>query len=386
MLTFDPAMSRRPSQRIDRVVLIGPVFPFRGGIAQHTTMLHRVISESSQCLTISFKRQYPRLLFSGRSDKDESQRGYCEPGVEYVIDSLNPLTWNHAVKIVRAFRPSVVVFPWWHVYWTPCFTWLARQLRRSNIEVVYLCHNVIPHEVGFWTRTLCRIALSAASRYVVHTQTDKKDVLSFFPDARVSVHPLPVFSHFPQPEVFLPRRGQLELLFFGFVRPYKGLDVLLEAFRLLKDESVFLSIVGELWCDSDQVFQYIKNYGLEHKIEVVGRYVADIEAASYFARCDVVVLPYRNATGSAVIPLSYHYGKPVIATRVGGLPEAVVERVTGILVDPGSSEQLAEAVRCFLCGQVQINHMAIDDMRKRFSWEGLVSVVLGDEEEIYGRE
>lgn len=361
----------------DRILLIGPVLPYRGGIAQHTTMLHRVLREQVDCLTISFSRQYPRWLFPGKSDKDENLVGHSEDGVEYLIDSINPLSWVRAVKRVREFAPRLVIFPWWHVYWAPCFAWLCSQLKKDGIEIVFLCHNAVEHEDVRWKRLVADFVLSSANRFVVHTEVDKKNLLKRFPDTPAKVHLLPVFDHFPPPTIVLPRRAKLELLFFGFVRPYKGLDVLLEAMVHLEKDDVQLSIVGEFWNGESEALKFIVDHEIAAKIEIVGRYVSNDEAAAYFTRCDVVVLPYHSATGSAVIPLAYHYGKPVIATRVGGVPDVVEDGITGTLVEPGSSSQLVRAIKDALSGAVSYDADEILKIKGRMTWDGLAEVVIG---------
>lgn len=327
-------------------------------------------------MTLSFVRQYPGWLYPGVGDKEEGLEGYFEPGVTYVIDSVNPLTWRNALSCARAFSPSIVVFPWWNAYWAICFSWLANQLRAKDVEVVFLCHNVIEHEDALWKRMLSMRALSAADRFVVHTSADRDELLRLIPSAHVAVHPHPVYDQFPAPAVPLPRQSRLELLFFGFVRPYKGLDVLLAAMCHLKGQDVHLSIVGEFWKGVGEVASYVDNAGLQRQVEILPRYVSMQEAASYFARCDVVVLPYLSATGSGVLALAYHYGRPVISTRVGGLPEVIEEGVTGVLVNPGSSEELACAIGRILAGEVHFDSGAIEAARARLSWKGLASTVL----------
>lgn len=365
------------AQSRDRILLIGPVLPYRGGIAQHTTMLHRALKEQATCLTLSFSRQYPRWLFPGKSDRDENMAGHLEEGVEYIIDSANPISWYRALKRAKTFAPRLVVFPWWHVYWAPCFIWFCRKFKKNGVEIVFLCHNAVEHESARWKGLISDLVLSYADRFVVHTSVDKKNLLARFPQTPAEVYPLPVFDHFPAPTEKLPRRAKLELLFFGFVRPYKGLDVLLEAMTFLKNEDVFLSIVGEFWNGENETLKYIADHNLTKKIEVVPHYVPDNIAAAYFTRSDVVVLPYHSATGSAVIPLAYHYGKPVIATRVGGLPDVVEDGKTGSLIDSDSSKQLATAIKAVLSGDATYSTGSIALFKTKLTWPGLANVILG---------
>lgn len=357
--------------------MIGPVTPYRGGIAQCTTGLLRALRKQTDCLGISFSRQYPQWLFPGKSDKDETLTGYKEPGVEYLIDSLNPLTWRHTLQRVEAFEPTLVILPWWHVYWAIFFAFLIRMLKRQNIQVVVICHNAVEHEDAWWKHYLRRWALADVDRFLVHSSVDEAFLQAAFPDKPVSVHALPLANDLPAADVILPRRAALELLFFGFVRPYKGLDVLLAAMTLLKEEDVFLAVVGEFWQGYGEAQRYLEEQNLSDKVEIVDRYVSDPEAAGWFERCDVVVLPYHSATGSGVVPLAYFYNKPVIATRVGGLVDVVEEGVTGTLVDAGSAEQLAAAIVKAKTTTNTDHSKALAEMKARLSWDSYVNQLLG---------
>jgi glycosyltransferase involved in cell wall biosynthesis len=365
------ASSTRP-----RVALIGPILPFRGGIAQHTTMLHRALAARADVLTISFSRQYPAWLFPGASDRDPGHAGHREAGVRYEIDSLNPVTWRSAVRSIRDFAPIGVILPWWSAYWTFCFHHIAAASRRANTPVVFLCHNASEHEDAAWKRALAKWALRTADRFVVHDQRARQALLDAVPRASVLVHPHPTHDHFPRALGSLPRRAALELLFFGFVRPYKGLDLLLDAMALLEGKDIHLTIAGEFWSGLDDCRARIASPGLQERVELLPRYHSEHETAELFTRADVVVLPYRSATGSAVIPLAYHYGKPVIATEVGGLPDVVQHDRTGLLVPPCSAQALADAIRSMSPAKAANMRPAIEDLAASMTWDGLAKTVL----------
>jgi glycosyltransferase involved in cell wall biosynthesis len=352
-----------------RIGLIGPVLPYRGGIAHHTTLLHRELSQRSELLTISFKRQYPLWLYPGKSDLDPGYTGHKEPHVIYAIDSLNPLTWLKACRMFLDRGVKTVIIPWWTVYWAPSFGAMAWYLRRKKVQVLFLCHNVIEHESAFWKTSITRLVFLQGTHFFVHTREDASNLKALIETPNVSVHPMPLISQFPQARGTLPRRASLELLFFGTVRPYKGLDVLVKAMSLLEDEDVFLSIVGEWW---EKRLGVLKN-SAGTKVEIVDRYVSEQEAAEYFARADIVVLPYRSATGSAVIPVAYHYGKPVIATSVGGLPDVVEDGISGKLVKSEDPVALADMIRGFLKRDLQAMHEGVRNISKRLTWESLVN-------------
>ena len=358
-----------------RFVLIGPVLPFRGGIAQHTTMLHRELRQSAELLTVSFSRQYPRWLFPGESDIDPDYEQHREPGVEYLIDSINPLTWRKAVARVASFRPQAVVIPWWTVFWAPCFGFIAGSLRRKGIEVVFFCHNVVEHESAAWKIWLSRRVLRNGTRFVVHTREDAGNLLKLIPGARVDVHPHPVYSQFPPPESTLLRRRGLELLFYGFVRPYKGLDVLVEAMGQLRGRDVQLTIAGEFWGSEKETRARITALGLDEQVETRARYHSDQETAELFARADIIVLPYRSATGSGVVPIAYHYDRPVIVTRVGGLPDVVEDRRTGFIVPADDPDALATAIGNATSEQCAAMRPAIIEFKRSLTWESLARLL-----------
>jgi glycosyltransferase involved in cell wall biosynthesis len=352
-----------------RVGLLGPVVPFRGGIAQHATMLHRSLSRRCHLLTFSFVRQYPRWLYPGKSDLDPEYEGYSEPNVNYCLDSLNPRSWMKTSKMITEFSPMAVIVPWWSVFWTPCFGAITRSLRRKNIKILFICHNVIEHEASPWKALLTQRVLSYGTSFLVHTTEDAENLATIFPNATIGIHPLPLFTHFPSARGILARRARLELLFFGFIRPYKGLDVLIDAIHLLKDENIFLTVAGEWWQKDLELRRRISDQSVRERIEIIDRYVSGQDTAELFARSDYVVLPYRSATGSAIIPLAYRYGKPVIATRVGGLPNVVDEGLTGYLVVPENANALADTIRSILHSGGGIVEENIRKRALRMTWE-----------------
>lgn len=351
-----------------RVVFIGPVQPYRGGISQHGTMLHTELSKQTDCLTLSFSRQYPQWLFPGKSDKDPESASLLKENIEYTIDSLNMFTWWRASKRIARAKPEILILPWWHVYWTFCFGFMLYWLRDSAAEKVIIVHNLVEHESANWKQRLTKMVLSRADRFLVHSAADRDSLQTLFPQKPISVHPLPLSDQFPRVSSSAPRRASLELLFFGFVRPYKGLSVLLDAMVLLKDRDVFLSIVGEFWEGYEEAVNFITVNGLSQQIEIINRYLPDLEAAKHLERCDVVIMPYLSATGSGIVPLAYHYEKPVIASRTGGIPDVVVSGSTGRLVEPGNVEDIAAAIEYLLEGGTLVDPAAMAQMRAKLSW------------------
>jgi glycosyltransferase involved in cell wall biosynthesis len=356
--------------------LIGPILPYRSGIAQHTTMLHRALQNRAELATLSFSRQYPAWLFPGETDRDPFRVDYSEPGVEYVIDSIDPRTWRCAVERLVSAEAEALILPWWTVFFVPLLAYLKRACTRRRIGVVFMCHNIVEHEAARYKVALSRMALSDARGYCLQSQSEADKLKGLLPEARISVHPHPLYDQFPPAKRRLVRHAPLELLFFGIVRPYKGLDVLLEAMALLERRDVHLSVVGEFWHDKDALLKRMNVLGLSDRIEVVPRYVSDQEAADYFTRADAVVLPYRSATGTGIIPMAYHYGKPVLATRIGGLRDVVLEGKTGLLVAPKSPQALAEAIERMNHADLLAMRPHIESFKSTMTWDSLATSLL----------
>jgi glycosyltransferase involved in cell wall biosynthesis len=358
------------------LAVIGPVLPYRGGIAQHTTMLCRALTNRCQTRIYSFSRQYPKWLFPGESDRDPSFIDHREPSTDYCLDAINPLSWKKLATRLSAERPDAVLIPWWTFFLGPCFRFLAGQMRKAGIPVIFLCHNVMDHEASAWKNAVTRAVLRQGSGFVVHTRTEREMLLQMLSTSRVTVHPMPFFDQFPSPTEQLLRRTTHELLFFGFVRQYKGLDILFQALSRLGRNDVILTVAGEFWGGDTPYRRLAHDLGIERLVDFQPRYHTDQEAARLFARADIVVLPYRNATGSGVVPVACHYGKPVIASRVGGLPDAVIDGATGILVPAEDPDGLARAIETALASDWPGLESGLRELRRRLSWNSLATDVL----------
>ena len=330
------------------IALIGPVLPFCGGISHHTTMLHRALSLKSKLVTVSFKKLYPGLLYPGSSCLDPDAGGYSEPGVNYVLDPLAPLSWLRTCRYLEKNLVRAVIMPWWTVFFFPCYSFIAGYLRRRGVRVAFICHNIVDHERAYWKKRLARAVLGMGDIHFVHTNYGASVLRDLVPGAECIVHPHPVYDQYPVAGNIPARRAATELLFFGLVRDYKGLDILIEAMDELKDEDVFLTVAGEWWRGRKKLRRSLEKSPSRKRVEVIDRYLNGEETALCFSRADVVVLPYRTVTATGVVPLAYHYGKPVIATRVGGMPEVVLDGTTGRLVPPGDPHALAQTIRDFI--------------------------------------
>ncbi|RUX43913.1 MAG: glycosyltransferase [Mesorhizobium sp.] len=354
-----------------RIVLIGPVPPYRGGIAQYTAQLHQALAESDDRFTISFSRQFPAFMYPGGSDKEPEPRAYL-PDVEYIVDSVNPFTWPAVGRRIRSLNPDLIVVQWWHVYWAPFIIWVKRLARRCGKRLVVICHNVDDHESAGWKVKLRNLALGDCKELFVHSSRHRESLGEMFPAASIRMHPIPAYDAFPAPDHELPRRARTELLFFGLIRPYKGLDILLHALARIADRDFHLTIAGESWDGVSAYERIISESGISEKVDMVNAYVSNQSAANLFARADAIVLPYRSASGSAVAALAFNYHKPVVASEVGGFVDTVLPG-TGILVEAENVDALAGALSRVMDGGKWYEPDAIAATNERLTWRSLAS-------------
>jgi glycosyltransferase involved in cell wall biosynthesis len=367
-----------------KFVLVGPTYPFRGGIAHYTTLLYENLRRRHDVELYSFTRQYPPFIFPGRTDRDPSEL-FWEIDAEPLIDPINPISWLQTWRRVRNSEPDILIMQWWVPYWAPAFASLAFLVRKfTQTRILFICHNVVPHESGLADTLSSRVTLRQGHHFIVHSKGDLAQLKAILPDADASRTALPVYDFFARgkPNEDEARRelnpsGKKVLLFFGFVRPYKGVDYLIRAMpHVLAQIEAHLLIVGEFWTPESRYRALIEDLGLTDSVTIVNRYVPNEEVPTYFAGADLVVLPYLEATQSAVIPIAYGFEKPVVTTTVGGLTEAVSDGETGLLVPPGDSEALAEAIIRYFREDLKAHLSAnIRDQRERFSWDRLVDLI-----------
>jgi glycosyltransferase involved in cell wall biosynthesis len=372
-----------------RISLIGPTHPYRGGIAHHTTLLCETLREAHDVQFISYKRQYPALLFPGKSDKDPSADAIRAHDVEYLLDSVNPLTWIRTARAVTRFRPDLLVLPWWVAFWAPQYLVLTTWVRLfSSARIVFLCHNVMEHEPSFLKRLITRLTLSRADGIITQSRQESEKAKALlgadFP-VTTGFHPTyaPLAGGSANRTEDGPRTAKAPdpaggvLLFFGFVRPYKGLDVLLEAMpAVLAARDVTLMVVGEFWKDKERYLEQIGRLGIGGHVRLVDEYVPNESLGQYFTAADVVVQPYRSASGSGVSQLAYGFGKPVVATRVGNLSEVIDDGENGMLVAPADPAALADALIASLETDT-LNRLTANARKTgdRFSWGELARLV-----------
>lgn len=322
-----------------RITVIGPLPPIRGGIARHTG----AVADSLTLLPditvqrLSFARLYPAWLYPGHGTATAQ-------GAQFQLDTINPLSWRRAVEGIIEYRPDLVLIPAWTFFVAPMLAFIAARLRRANIRVGMIVHNFSDHEGSDWKDRAMRLQLRQADFFITHSAHLADDLRAAFPLVPVQLEAHPAYDDFPQAAAPLTRRAKSELLFFGYVREYKGVDTLLQAMALLSDQDIKLTIAGEVWTGSQVLRERIGQLGLTDKVELLDRYIDDSEVAGLFGRCDALLLPYRKATGSGVIATAHHFGTRVIASDIAGLREAVSVDSGDMLVPVDNPEALAAAI------------------------------------------
>lgn len=303
-----------------KISIVGPVYPYRGGISHYTTSLTiALINAGNDVKVFSFKRQYPAFLYPGETDKDPSANP-LRVETEYLLDPIYPWTWLRTARAINESETKLVLIQWWTTFWSPAYAALAFQLRKK-VPIVYLIHNVLPHENRVWDRWLARLALGRASAFIVQTENEQKRLHELIPHARTSRCGHPIYQQFNnQPISKGSARQQLGLpmsnyvfLFFGIVRPYKGLKVLIEALTKT-DPSIHLIIAGEFWESVELYKNQIAAMGLNGRVTLIDKYLPNEEAHIVFSSADALVAPYVNGTQSGVAELALGYGLPAIVT------------------------------------------------------------------------
>ena len=368
-----------------RIALLGPLAPWRGGLSQYLGLLGEALMAQAEVRGVTFTRQYPGFLFPGASQVDPAAERPRFP-VEPLLDSIGPWSWSRTARHLERFAPGAVVLKWWMPFFAPAFASSVGPLRRRGTRVVLVCDNLVPHERRPFDSAFTRWMLRQSDGYLVMSESVERDLDRLKPRAprRRVAHPL--YAQFDRgrwtresARRHLGLEGDVAL-FFGYVRRYKGLDILLEAWRRVRAlRPATLVVAGEFYEDPAPSRRLAEAAG---GVQLLERYLPDEEVEAVFRAADVAVLPYRSATQSGVTHVAYALDTPVITTRVGGLAETVREGETGLVVPPEDPESLARAiVRFFAEGLSKKFSTGIESLKREHSWEALAvrTVELVDE-------
>ncbi|MDQ1264902.1 MAG: hypothetical protein QG635_51 [Bacteroidota bacterium] len=365
-----------------RIAFLSVFYPYRGGIAQFNGSLFRALEKKHEIRAFNFSRQYPDFLFPGKTQYVGTDDTADPIPSLRCLDSINPLTYIKTANEIKKFNPDLLLLDYWMPFFAPSLGYPANRLKKNGVVVLSLLSNIIPHEPKPGDNFLTKKFLNQCHGYIILADALKKDLTSLKPEAKYICHHHPNYRHFgskiPQnaakQKIGIPD-GKKTLLFFGLIRHYKGLDILLQSMKEL-DDSYYLIIAGEVYGNDKLYSEIIKENNLESRILFVNKYLADSELSPYFSAADACVLPYRTATQSGIVGVSYNFELPVITTDVGGLKEVVEPYGNGIVIAKADVRLLAEAIESYF--NRNMKEKFVENIRasaKYFSWEHLADSI-----------
>ena len=361
-----------------KIAILSCFHPYRGGIAQFNACIYEELGRDNEVRAFNFKRQYPKILFPGKTQYVTPEDEAVPVESTAVLDTIRPSTWAKTAKLIRRWQPDLLVLRYWMSWFAPSLGYVSRHVGCKSIAIL---DNVTPHEPHFFDKPLSKYFLKGCSGYITMTESVAEDLVSLVPDARYKILPHPVYSHFGERmkrEEACSSLGldpeKKTLLFFGLIREYKGLDILLEAFRGLGEDYQLL-VAGEPYGAFDKYQRILDSLPGKDRVKVFPRYIRDSEVKLYFSAADVSVLPYRTATQSGISAASYHFDVPLIVTDVGGLRETIGDRGTGLVAPVADPEDVRkEIVRYFEDASIApACREAIKKEKERLSWNRFCS-------------
>jgi glycosyltransferase involved in cell wall biosynthesis len=347
----------------------------------------RALAVQHEVAVLSYSLQYPEILYPGGNDKDCSNDTFKIEGCHYLLNTVNPISYVKTAAFIKRQRPDLLILQWWHPFFAPAY-WAVARLVKNACKVLFVCHNVFPHEKFPLQNFLVPLVLKKGDAFIVQSGLDEKALCSFIerPKYTKTVHPtynafkLSDLSKNEARERLGLGKDEKILLFFGFIREYKGLKTLVAAMPEITSSlpACRLLIVGDFNSrqSKDEYVDLLERSCCRENILLIDGYVPDSEVEKYFAACDLVVLPYDSATQSGIVQIAYGFEKPVVATDVGGLAEVVADGKTGYIVPPKDPRNLASAVVKFFAegkGPEFAGHIRKESYK--YSWSKMVDVI-----------
>lgn len=369
---------------VNKLVIIGPAWPLRGGLSAFDEKLATQFTEKGiQTRIDTFSLQYPSFLFPGKSQYTTDPKPN-NVNIDVCINSINPFNWiKIGLKLYRE-KPDLIIVRFWIPFLAPCLGTILKIAKlNKHTKVISIIDNMIPHEKRMGDRLLTKYFVKTVDGFIAMSEKVKNDIKTFS-HKPVSISPHPIFNHFGDPITKMEARTQLGLpqqdkiiLFFGYIRKYKGLDLLIQAMadETIKKLGIQLMVVGEFYEDASGYHDLVKTLGLQDQIKFYSNYIPDGEVKNYVCSADFIIQPYKNATQSGVTPLAYHFEKPMLVTNVGGLADTVPNLKTGIVVIP-TSEAIAQGIETLY--EMGENHFILNiiEEKKKYSWSQMTEKFL----------
>lgn len=350
-----------------KIVIIGPAYPYRGGNSLFVSHICDILKNKFELKVYNYSLLYPSMLFPGKTQYDESKKAIKQVENVRIVNSVNPFNWPMVASLLKKEKADLVVFDWWHPFFSFCHYTISSLIKNSyRGKILFITENVISHEANAVDKILTRIGLANASAFLALSAKVEEDLKFVAGGRKVYRSELPVYDCYnfegqdggaQTKSSFGFEENSKVLLFFGYVRKYKGLDLLIDALAELvkKDDSYRLLAAGEFYDDEKFYRDKIKSLGLGRQVKLLNEFIPNEEVYKYFAPADLVVLPYRSATQSGILNLAYGFLKPVLVTDVGGLSEFVDNGKTGYIIPPDSPADLVDGITGFFKQKEMIN-------------------------------
>lgn len=365
-----------------KILLIGTAWPYRGGLASfNERLIQEFIAEGHQAEIVTFTLQYPNFLFPGKTQYSDSPAPSIP--MRRAVNAINPVNWYRVGRQILSERPDLVIIKYWMPFMAPCFGTIVRQIARNkHTKCICIADNIIPHERKLYDKPFTKYFIRAMDGFVVMSNSVMQDLALFDRKKLRAFNPHPLFDNFGASVDKAEACSHLKLdpqkkyvLFFGFIREYKGLDLLLEAFASIHADC-HLIIAGEYYTDKQAYDKLIAKLEIGDRIHHFHHFIPDEEVKYYFCASDLVVQPYKHATQSGVTQIAYHFDVPMIVTNTGGLPEMVPDKKVGYVTAPDSGE-IARAIDTFFQeGKSEYFQSNIREEKKRFSWSRMTKTIL----------
>ena len=380
-----------------RIGIVGTSWPYRGGLSAFNERLARqVIKDGNEVEIFTFTLQYPDFLFPGKTQYSDSPKPE-DLTIHRTMNSIGPWSWWKTARAIKKARIDLIVIKFWIPLMAPCLGTIARIARRNGIRVVSILDNVIPHEPHFWDKWLIRYFVGSVDRFVALSESVREDCWKFLPAARkegVKLSPHPLYDNFGEAVDKREARQHLGLpedktilLFFGFIRDYKGLDLLMRAYAkaLTTDrrQELVLLVAGEFYNNGAQYKDLERELGLEGKIVWRTDFIPDDQVRFYFSAADLIVQPYKSATQSGVTQIAYHFERPMLVTNVGGLAEIVPNGKVGYVCEV-DERSVADALVRFASidkeKRDEMFHTNIQEEKKKYGWDKMTQLLTKSED------
>ena len=370
-----------------RVIIIGPAHPLRGGLASYNERLAKqFIDEGNEVTIYTFSLQYPSFIFPGTTQYSTESKP-SNLTINVCINSINPFNWIKVGNNLKNEKPDLVIVRYWLPFMGPCLGFILRQIKKNKqTKIVCIADNIIPHEKRFGDKAFTKYFVQPVDAFITMSDKVMTDLKLFAPTKPTQLVAHPLYDNFGEKvskeEARLKlgiKNEELILLFFGFIRKYKGLDLLLNAMKIIKNskfniQNSKLLIAGEFYEDRKAYDEQIEKLDLQENLILHTDFIPDSKVKYYLCAADVVVQPYKNATQSGVTPLAYHFEKPMIVTNVGGLPSLVLNNKVGLIAEPNAESIAEKIIDYFTKGEAYFLPHLIEE-KKKFTWSKMTASI-----------